>query len=157
MEILIVLAILAITAMIVVPQWGKASMDARESALATDLLTVRKQIDLYRAQHAGQPPDVDENGMPDTAHFTARLLGKTSPLGKLGGGTLGPYLTEWPTNSFADSAVAGLVKFGAGTSPPRDGAAGWYYGTSSSMFSANSRQGAMSLDPPTNPSGPTRN
>ena len=147
-EILIVVAILAIVAMIAIPQWSRASADARESALGTDLQTVRKQIELYRAQHAGRPPDLDETGKSDTANFIARLMGKTDAQGKLGGGTLGPYLLEWPTNGFADSAVAGLVKFGTDSAPPRDGSTGWYYSTSIGMFSANSKTGGTSFDPP---------
>ena len=155
-ELLIVVTILAIMAMIIIPQWGKASDDARESALGTDIQTVRKQIDLYRAHHAGRPPDQDENGKTDTASFTARLLGKTDSLGKLGGGNLGPYLTEWPTNGFADSAVAGLVKFGTSSTPSRDGTTGWYFSTSSCTFSANSKQGGKSFDPPASSAGPSR-
>ena len=153
-ELLIVVTILAIMAMIVIPQWGKASDDARESALGTDIQTVRKQIDLYRAQHSGRSPDHDQDGKSDTANFTARLLGKTDVLGKLDGGNLGPYLLEWPTNGFADSKVAGLVKFGAGSAPPRDGTTGWYYSTTSYVFSANSKQGGATFDPPSDAPSP---
>ena len=140
-EIMIVVAILAIIAMIVIPQWAKASSDARESRIGCDLQTVRKQISLYQMQHAGRSPDLDENGSADTANFVARLLGQTNSMGKLNGGALGPYLTEWPTNGFADSDVAGAVKFGTATAPPRDASTGWYYSTLSSTFSANSTQG----------------
>ena len=147
-ELLIVFAILAILAMIVVPQWSKASADARESALGTDLQPVRKQIDLYCQQHAGRSPDLDEQGKSDTGNFTARLMGRTDSLGKLGGGNLGPYLVEWPANGFADSAVAERVQFGAKSAPPRDGSTGWYYSTSSRLFSANSKEGGVSFDPP---------
>ena len=146
-ELLIVFAILAILAMIVIPQWSKASADARESALGTDLQTVRKQIDLYCQQHAGRSPDLDEQGKSNTVNFTARLMGRTDALGKLGGGNLGPYLIEWPANGFADSAVGERVKFGVKSAPPRDGSTGWYYSTSSRVFSANSKEGGVSFDP----------
>jgi len=145
-EILIVVTILAIVAMAAIPEYGRASTDARESRLGTDIETVRKQIDLYRLQHGGRSPHLDDKGNEDTANFASRLLNKTDATGKPDG-ALGPYLLEWPTNPFADPATAGQVTFGTAPNPPRDGKTGWYYSASLCRFSANSAGGGKAYDP----------
>ena len=55
-ELLIVVIILGILASVVIPQFSDASTDARMSSLATNLMTIRGQIDLYRLQHNGTYP-----------------------------------------------------------------------------------------------------
>jgi len=47
-EILIVVVILGILAAIVIPQFTDASTEAKESALKSDLQTMRSQIELYK-------------------------------------------------------------------------------------------------------------
>ncbi len=55
-EILIVVVILGILAAIVVPQFTSASTDAKRAALAAQLQTIRKQIQLYSVHHDGALP-----------------------------------------------------------------------------------------------------
>jgi prepilin-type N-terminal cleavage/methylation domain-containing protein len=155
-EVLIVVAILGIVAALAMPEWANARTEAKESGLATDLQTARKQIEIYRSQHGGRAPHLDENGQEDTANFVARLMGQTDAQGHLGSGALGPYLTEWPANPFAGSSSAGSVKFGSASAPPRDGTSGWYYSTTSCTLSANTASGAKDYDPPADPSPPLR-
>jgi general secretion pathway protein G len=57
-EILIVVVILGILAAIVVPQFTNASVDAKRAALANQLQTVRKQIQLYAVHHDGALPKI---------------------------------------------------------------------------------------------------
>jgi prepilin-type N-terminal cleavage/methylation domain-containing protein len=146
-EILIVVIIMGILAMIIVPRYTQASGDARESSVRSDVQTVRSQIEVYRAQHSGRGPHLDSDGSLDTANMTARLLGQTDESGKLGAGTLGPYLRLWPENPCSDKSVAASVAFGAAARPPRDASTGWYYSTTTGTFSANSTTGAVALDP----------
>lgn len=147
-EILIVVVILGILAMLVVPKFSTAASDARENSLQTDTATLRRQIEVYKAQHSGRPPHLDENGASDTANMVARLTGKTTASGKLdANGSLGPYLTEWPSNGYVSGSAGSDVLFGATDAPPRTGATGWYYSTSSGTISPNSTTGATSLDP----------
>jgi len=135
-EILIVVIILGILAAIVIPQFTEASNDARESALASDLQTVRSQLELYKVQHLEKYPDVDEAGAADTANFIARLTGKTDQDGKINAaGAFGPYLQKFPSNPFV-TANANLVTFGVADPAPGAGN-GWYFNTSTGKFSAN--------------------
>ncbi len=65
-EILIVVIILGILAAIVVPQFTEASDDAKQSAMATNLQTLRSQIELYYIKEGGYPTtlcgDLVDNG-----------------------------------------------------------------------------------------------
>jgi general secretion pathway protein G len=135
-EILIVVIILGILAAIVIPQFTEASTDARQSALASDLQTVRSQIELYKVQHLDRTPDLKEDGTADTGNFIARLTGKTDQSGKINtAGALGPYLQKMPSNGFV-SANGDLVTFGT-TDPAPGSGNGWYWNTGLKKFSAN--------------------
>src|SRR5687767_15385267 len=57
-EILIVVIILGILAAIVIPQFTNASQDARRSSLASQLQTLRSQIELYKLQHKDLLPNI---------------------------------------------------------------------------------------------------
>lgn len=61
-EILIVVVILGILAAIVVPQFTNASEDAQAGNVATQLSTIRNQIELFRARNSGQYPAVPDGG-----------------------------------------------------------------------------------------------
>ena len=150
-ELLIVVSLLAILGMIVVPKFGFASDEARESALVSDVARIRRQINLYNAEHPGSAPHLDENGKLDASGFVNRLLERTDQDGKINAaGKLGPYIPVLPENPFSNHAEAQLVKFGTATRPPRDGSTGWYYCTRTGIFSPNSIKGAKSIDPPAN-------
>jgi len=136
-EILIVVIILGILAAIVIPQFTEASNDARESALVSDLQTVRSQIELYKVQHLEKLPHLNENGQADTANFKNRLTGRTDQDGKINAnGAFGPYLQKFPTNPFATTNADG-VNFGTADPAPGDGTSGWYFNTNTGKFSAN--------------------
>jgi len=156
-EILIVVVLLGILAAIVVPRFADASNDATESALCTDTATLRRQINLYRAQHAGRGPHLDETGSLDKVNLSTRLTARTDAQGKLAAaGAFGPYLKRWPTNGFCEDSVAGSVTYGTQTSPPRDDTSGWYYNTDTSLISPNSATGATAMDPATSVSPAVR-
>ena len=147
-EILIIVMILAILAMVVIPKWGQATDDARESALASDLQTARRQIQLYTVQHNDRRPEFNEGGAVDTANFIARMTGRTDPSGKLNlSGQCGPYLNDWPSNPFVESANAQKIQFHSNESPPRHGITGWYYSLTTGILYANSTTGAVAFDP----------
>ncbi len=135
-EILIVVIILGILAAIVIPQFTEASNDARESALTSDLQTLRSQLELYKVQHNEKYPDLDENDAADTANFVNRLTGRTDQDGKINAaGAYGPYLQKFPSNPFM-STNQQTVNFGAvdGTG---DGTSGWHFNTAGGKFQAN--------------------
>lgn len=147
-EVLIVVVILGILAMVALPRIGSASTDARDNSLQTDLFSIRNQIEIYKAQHNGQPPDLNESGASDTANMVARLTGKTDSSGKINAaGALGPYIFAWPANPFISGSAATSVIFGTAPNPPRDNTAGYYYCTDTSIISADSTTGAVNMDP----------
>jgi len=123
-EILIVVIILGILAAIVIPQFSAASNDARESALVSDLQTLRSQLELYNIQHLDHYPNVTsaddgETWAADNDNFSARLTGTSDRYGDTAGTDFGPYLQKFPTNPFnglstirVDGAAAGASTHG---------------------------------------------
>jgi general secretion pathway protein G len=125
-EILIVVIILGILAAIVIPQFTQASSDARDSALTSDLQTLRSQLALYRVQH--------NDNFPAAASFEAQMTTKTNADGTTTGTpTLGPYMQTLPKNP-----VTGVSTVATGTADPTGSATGgWYYKTSGPTDSAS--------------------
>ena len=117
-EILIVVIILGILAAIVIPQFTEASDDARESAIRSDLQTVRSQLELYKVQHTGSYP--------------AALTFVTDMTTKIG--DYGPYLQTFPTNPYNDLADVTVEDGNTGLG---DGSTGWHFDSSTGRFSAN--------------------
>ena len=100
-EILIVVIILGILAAIVIPTFTNSAQDARRSALASTVQSVRAQIELYKLQHGDTLPDLVTSWAPFTGTST------------FGGTTFGPYMQAAPENQLqANSAV---VKNGTAT------------------------------------------
>ena len=91
-EILIVVIILGILAAIVIPQFTNASQDARESALLSQLQTLRSQIELYKLQHKDVLPDLVTNWNPMTTK--TNIDGTAVVQAKM----FGPYMESAPTN-----------------------------------------------------------
>lgn len=109
-EILIVVIILGILAAIVIPQFTNASNDARNSSLASQLQTLRSQVELYKLQHNDTLPNLTDatNGWNYLTHKTD-VNGNIDPTS---GVTYGPYLQAVPTNSLTNGSV---VKDGTGS------------------------------------------
>ena len=82
-ELLIVVAILAIVAMIVVPAVLSATDEAKESQLVTDLQTLRRQVELYKMEHADRGPHLDQDDKKDTPNTVSRLTGRTDSDGRI--------------------------------------------------------------------------
>lgn len=121
-EILIVVIILGILAAIVIPQFTEASNDARAAALASDLQTVRSQVELYKVQHLEVLP---------TAAIINELTQKTDADGTINAsGRYGPYLMKFPTNPYTDTATVET-----GVLAPGGGNFGWYYNTDTGKLS----------------------
>jgi general secretion pathway protein G len=104
-ELLIVVVILAVLAAIVVPTFNNASSEAKESALAANLATIRQAISLYRVQHEEIYP-----GQTNWPEFVTQLTMATTSAGATGSGAnLGPYLrTAVPDNPMTDTSTGVL-------------------------------------------------
>jgi len=138
-EVLIVVVILAILAMVVAPHISSATKQTRDSAASTDVQTLQKLIELYKLQHDGRGPHLDDKGKQQTSQFVSRMTKRTDRDGKIDkDGECGPYLDEWPANPFVKPSKARTIEFGTDPTPPMDGKAGWYYNTDTCQIFLNS-------------------
>ena len=141
-EIVIAVLILAILAMMVVPRLAGGAENARKAALEKDLRMLREQIRVYKLDHDGRSPHLDENGARDTANFIARMTGRTDPDGALNpAGQRGPYMPVWPSNPYVDPPADRQITFGKSATPDCDDSTGWYFSTRSEEIFPNSSQG----------------
>jgi len=123
-EILIVVVILGILAAIVIPQFTDASTEAKTSSLASDLQTVRSQIELYKIQHNDALPGLG------AATWIEAMTGQTDVAGAVGT-DFGPYLQKIPTNQFNDdNTVTENGTLG-------DESGGWEFNTTTGAFHAD--------------------
>ncbi len=130
-EILIVVVILGILAAIVIPQFTEAGEEARLSSLASDLQTMRGQLELYEIQHNDSYPA--QGTFEDQMCNTTDINGNTNtPASKERTGlfVLGPYLQVVPVNPFTNSNT--VVGWGAGVA----GTDGWEYNAATGEFRA---------------------
>jgi len=139
-EILIVVVILAILAMVVVPQFSAAVDDTKQTATAQTQQMIQKQIVLYIAEHGGRAPHINEEGIVDTVYFISRLTCKTDPSGKINdsSGSCGPYLDGWPANPMlpnTNNRLTGTIEFGTATWG--SGKTAWYFNMNTHEFKAN--------------------
>jgi general secretion pathway protein G len=109
-ELMIVISLLGILAALVVPQFSSNAAEARESALGTNLATVRKQIELYRYHHQGQLPAAEGETGDD---FIRRMTTKTDAEGNPGG-SFGPYFQRMPPNPYNNRATVRIGGAAAG-------------------------------------------
>ena len=115
-EVLIVVALIAVLAATMIPKFASSTEDAKESALEHNLRVMRSQIQAYEAHHFGDYPTIQNNDLP-------QLTGATNVYGEIGTPgddyACGPYLTgALPVNPFDQSnkvtavAVAGKKPLG---------------------------------------------
>ena len=126
-EILIVVVILGVLAAIVIPEFSGASTEAKDAALASNLRTMRSQLELYKTQH--------NEGLPGAggATLVQALTDKTDVAGDVGA-DYGPYMKKIPANPFNDLAT---VEEEAGAAGAGDGSHGWHLDTTTGAFSAD--------------------
>lgn len=119
-EILIVVVILGILAAIVIPQFTSASEEAQSSSAASQLSTVRNQIELFRVRNNGTAPALADLFTGDAADpLTEPATGWTSIVNA-------DYLRVAPVNP-----RTGTSTLAAGTAAPTAAVAagddGWIY------------------------------
>ncbi|HZL99217.1 MAG TPA: type II secretion system protein [Planctomycetota bacterium] len=135
-ELLIVVVILAILASIVIPQFANASAEAKESALRSNLATIRQAISLYRVQHNETYP-----GQGGWTEFVTQLTTGTLSDGTPGS-KYGPYLRD----QFPDNPVTGAGDGKIVTTMPSSpsGTEAWIYCTTDGQLRANQAGNAPS-------------
>ncbi len=120
-EMLIVAIILAILAVVVIPQFGEATQDVKLSVVKATLHTVRSQLELYRLQH--------NITYPLLASWEDQMTGKTDADGTVNAsGKYGPYLLAMPVNPMDDSSAIDATQ---------DSDGGWAYNQTTGVFQAD--------------------
>ena len=112
-EILIVVVILAVLAATVVPQYKDVTNDAKYNTTVFNLQGMRAQIELYKAQHNGNPPA----NLSDLT-ITTDEDGATP-------GPLGPYLIQIPTENINNEST--VTNSGSTPINVTGTAGGWIY------------------------------
>jgi len=145
-ELVIVIVIIGIIAAIAIPRVSRGARGAGESALRSDLATLRNAIELYASEHNGAyPGTTTAGGVGDATLFTNHLLkysdanGNTSDT-KDANHPFGPYLRKQipplPVGS-GTSRGSNTVKI-ADPLPEADGATdGWLYNPKTGEIIAN--------------------
>ena len=119
-EVLIVVIIMAVLAATIIPQFTTSTKDAKESSLKFNMHTMRAQIELYKAQHNGTYPPIENNSIPK--------LTKKTTAGGADNGDLGPYVDQIPANPCdGKNFVTAVSLNGAIPTGPADGNGGWQY------------------------------
>jgi len=125
-EILIVVAILAVLAAAVIPQVASSTETAKESALEYNVKVMREQAQIYQAHHFGDLPAIQDDNLP-------QLIGATNVHGEIGASgddyPLGPYVIEAiPVNPFDESnKVTAVTVHGQKPTRAVGGLGGWQY------------------------------
>lgn len=129
-ELVMVVTILGIIAAIAVPRMTTATTNAKAHSLQATLVSVRKAIDCYYAEHGQFPGYNPGNGSPSGDEFIKQLTMYTDHKGNsratYGGVFLyGPYLrAPFPRNPTNNLATV-HVKATPGAANPGDGSVGW--------------------------------
>jgi general secretion pathway protein G len=131
-EVLLVVAIMAILAAVALPRMSGSSNDAKDATLMHNLAVLRKQIELFKAQHGGKAP-----GWQGT-NVTLHLQGFTNASGAISffaspNYPYGPYfLHGLPQNPFNSGTGFKASANPAGETPNHNLTAsglkvGWFY------------------------------
>ena len=156
-ELLIVVIILGILAAIVVPQFTTTSDDAKVSAIAQNLSSMRSAIEIYRAQHGKYPGATVTNagaacaspatkGTASSANTQQAFLdqmmmytdanGNACSIGDTAVYKFGPYIKPpFPVESLSGSGAVAVTSTGAPITAGAGG--GWATDTVSGQYIAN--------------------
>ena len=124
-EVLIVVVIMAVLAATIIPQFSSSTKDAQTSSVKFNAHSLRSQIELYKAHHLGNYPEIRDASLPQLTKATD-VHGNTVDVPDAGH-PYGPYLAEIPTNPFNNLNTVAAVST-PGTPPTTgSGASGWQY------------------------------
>jgi prepilin-type N-terminal cleavage/methylation domain-containing protein len=144
-EIIIVVTILGILAAVVVPGFQNHVANAKESAVKSDVTTIRSEIELYKLQHKGVPPGYVDGAEGSVATLKLQLTATTAATGAASASTVpvdpylyGPYLKKIPENPYNGLSTITYVPAGADFSGAADGvSSGWLYKRETGEFRVN--------------------
>jgi prepilin-type N-terminal cleavage/methylation domain-containing protein len=130
-ELVIVVVIIGIIGAIAIPRMSRGTTGAADSALVSNLATLRNAIDLYAAEHGGS--------FPTKALFVNQLTLLTKidgsvddGTGKAGGFIYGPYIRKIPTLPVGSNKGSATITDTLGTAT-----FGWCYTQATGDITAN--------------------
>jgi prepilin-type N-terminal cleavage/methylation domain-containing protein len=126
-ELVIVVIVVGILAAIAIPRFSSAGASASDSALAADLDTLRKAIDLYHGEHLGKYPDAARISLQLTQYTDVH--GNVSPQ-RTGAHSYGPYLRAIPALKVGPTQGSTAIAAGAGNN------VGWVYNETTGEITA---------------------
>ena len=135
-EILIVVVILGIVGAIVLPKFSDASTITREQTLKDDLLYLRTQIIVFKAQHNDTAPGYPSGkttASPTEQDFLLQMAGYSDEFCNLvkpaAHTKLGPYIKKMPANPLNGLNTILIVPNGSSMPPKNlpDNSTGWIY------------------------------
>ena len=144
-EIILVVTILGILGAIILPGFQNHTAKAKESAVKSNLLTIRSQLEIYKLHHRGVPPGyVNSAGVPIET-LVGQLTATSSATGAVSKSTVpvdpylyGPYLKKIPENPYNGLSSIAYVSAGTYFSAAADGtSSGWLYKKETSEFRVN--------------------
>jgi general secretion pathway protein G len=144
-EIILVVTILGILAAVVLPGFQNHAAKAKESAVKSNLTTIRSQLEVYKLQHGGVPPGYLNGADAPIATLMLQLTATSTITGAVSTSTVpvdpylyGPYLKKVPENPYNGLSTIAYVGEGTEFSAAADGtSSGWLYKKESSEFRVN--------------------
>ena len=140
-ELVIVVAILAIIGAIAIPRMSRGASGAADSSLRQNLVVMRKAIEMYRSEHGGLVPDEDLT-------FAAQLTMYSDAAGNTSATRdathrFGPYLHQIPRLPVGKNAGSNEIRDGGS---PGDGDEGWFYDKDTGEIFANTKDAELDRD-----------
>ncbi|MBI1367445.1 MAG: hypothetical protein GC162_02200 [Planctomycetes bacterium] len=134
-DVIFTIAILAVLVVLIPPQLSSASSAALNNTLREDLKNLRRQIELYAAQHHNVGPgfrDGNTLSQPTESAFIEQMIGWTDGSGRASASNssvfrYGPYLRAVPADAVNGRASIRMINLGAPLPDKARGEAGWIY------------------------------
>ena len=128
LELIVVVVVIGIVAAIAIPRLSRGAAGATEAAVASDLTSLRKALDLFQAEHNGSFPDAT-NVAAQLTQYTD-ITGAVSPT-KDAAHLYGPYIRSIPP------LPVGLRKGQNGIAAADGATIGWIYNAAAGMIQTN--------------------
>jgi prepilin-type N-terminal cleavage/methylation domain-containing protein len=133
-ELVIVVVIIGIIAAIAIPRMSRGATGANDGALASNLSTLRRALDLFQAEHNGTFPVLLTFSTQLTSYTNEG--GTVSPDGtRTGGYIFGPYLRAVPLQTVGIGK--GKDAIGTWATGGVDATKGWLYDAATGRIKAN--------------------
>lgn len=148
-ELVIVVVIIGVIAAIAVPRISRGTAGAGDAALRGSLKALRDAIDRYAAEHGGDLPGANDDGLGNAAQSPEAFINQLTHYSNAAGGVsrapsalhpFGPYLQRMPPLPVGANSGKSEIAIDSTNSPPLVvvGTQGWVYNPTTGEIIANS-------------------